>query len=353
MRETDVMEAGYVRLRQHVIDMIARSGSAQKKIPSVRELGKSIGMSHFTAIKAIRDLIDDGYLETRAGVGTFTRPGAFFPDRIRLVAYVFGDGKNVFYDKLQWNCMAELGNRILGRSSCYRLQNHFITRSSGGAAADVAAGGYDGVVWLTTDDRILDQITELKRTSGIPLVCIGGKAEGVSSFHWQFSRERYEITRKLLSDGTRRILTVIAHREEAVRAELVESVRRAHEEMGVAFDGRLVLYEDEKTLDTLSGIIDFGLEPDAIAFSGTISPYYSMLTSKLDCENKCTLVSGSLTTFEDMCFSGLMVRRTLPEAMRQAAENLFAQIDDPERAPVVQQPIGIEMVYQKRGKDYE
>ena len=65
-----------IRLTEQVKEeLIASIGSGKfvpgSRIPSVRQLSSRLGVSHLTAAKAIRELIDEGILEARRGAGTF------------------------------------------------------------------------------------------------------------------------------------------------------------------------------------------------------------------------------------------------------------------------------------------
>ncbi|MBB3140711.1 histidine utilization repressor [Halomonas sp. THAF12] len=62
----------YLRIQQHLLDKI-RSGewAPHHQIPPEEQLAKDFGVSRMTANKAIRDLVQQGYLTRQPGVGTF------------------------------------------------------------------------------------------------------------------------------------------------------------------------------------------------------------------------------------------------------------------------------------------
>ncbi|MGP9633524.1 histidine utilization repressor [Halomonas sp. AOP43-A1-21] len=62
----------YQQIRQHLLDKI-QSGDWQlnHQIPAEEQLAKDFGVSRMTANKAIRDLVQQGYLVRQSGVGTF------------------------------------------------------------------------------------------------------------------------------------------------------------------------------------------------------------------------------------------------------------------------------------------
>ncbi|MBQ0833115.1 histidine utilization repressor [Marinobacter sp.] len=62
----------YLKIQQHLLEKI-QSGewSPQHQIPPEEQLARNFGVSRMTANKAIRDLVQQGYLVRQAGVGTF------------------------------------------------------------------------------------------------------------------------------------------------------------------------------------------------------------------------------------------------------------------------------------------
>ncbi|AEY00783.1 GntR family transcriptional regulator [Oceanimonas sp. GK1] len=71
----------YQQIKQHILARI-ESGAypLHQQIPPEQELAGQFGVSRMTAHKAIRDLVQEGYLVRRAGLGTFvTEPKAESP----------------------------------------------------------------------------------------------------------------------------------------------------------------------------------------------------------------------------------------------------------------------------------
>ncbi|PSJ44044.1 histidine utilization repressor [Zobellella endophytica] len=71
----------YQQIKQHILDRI-QSGEypLHQQIPPEQELAGQFSVSRMTAHKAIRDLVQEGYLMRRAGLGTFvTEPKAESP----------------------------------------------------------------------------------------------------------------------------------------------------------------------------------------------------------------------------------------------------------------------------------
>ena len=62
----------YLQIKQHLLDKI-QSGefASHHQIPPEEQLAEQFGVSRMTANKAIRDLVQEGYLVRQAGLGTF------------------------------------------------------------------------------------------------------------------------------------------------------------------------------------------------------------------------------------------------------------------------------------------
>ncbi|MCD8513633.1 MAG: histidine utilization repressor [Nitrincola sp.] len=62
----------FVQIKQYLLDAIQSGRFAiHHKIPPEEQLAKDFGVSRMTANKAIRDLVQEGYLIRQAGLGTF------------------------------------------------------------------------------------------------------------------------------------------------------------------------------------------------------------------------------------------------------------------------------------------
>jgi len=342
-KEIDTPE--YMLIRQFVIDMIARSGNTPKKIPSTREIAKRFNVSHPTVMKGIKDLVNDKYLVTKKGIGTFTCGTAGVGNDVKIVGMLFGDGKVSLYTKMGWRLISEVGNTLLPLSDKYRLQNCQLSCSLKKTAQTINEAAYDGLIWVSPEDKYLHEIQILKNKFNLPLVVIGRNIEGITSFGWNYRQERYNITSHLLKQGKRNILTVNAGTEEMQNIR-IEEVRRAHEDMGIEFNEKMVIPEDAYTVKRLADFLDFGLPIDAIAFTGEIARYYDMLKKKVD-NSKCLVVSGELTTYDDMEFKGLLVKRKIKPAVKVAIDNLLEQINSSGSCETINGSIEIEMEYIK------
>jgi GntR family transcriptional regulator len=65
----------YKQVTDQIKDAIAsRDLAPNERLPSVRELSEALGVSAITVKRAYHDLETDGYILTRAGLGSFVAP---------------------------------------------------------------------------------------------------------------------------------------------------------------------------------------------------------------------------------------------------------------------------------------
>jgi GntR family transcriptional regulator len=67
----------YRQLRDQVVDRILDGSFAEgDAVPSVRQVASDYNINHLTVAKAYQELVDDGLLEKRRGLGMFVLQGA-------------------------------------------------------------------------------------------------------------------------------------------------------------------------------------------------------------------------------------------------------------------------------------
>ena len=63
----------YVTVKAHIVDNILKKLSPGRLIPTQAEISKETGTSLITVKRAIKELEKEGYLEPKAGKGTFVK----------------------------------------------------------------------------------------------------------------------------------------------------------------------------------------------------------------------------------------------------------------------------------------
>ena len=92
--------AEYRQIRKYVVDTVWESGNAPKRLASMRELAAMFNVSIATVQRALKELVDDGYLTVRAGVGLFTNPEQRWTyEKTDVIGMLVADGRQIYYEK--------------------------------------------------------------------------------------------------------------------------------------------------------------------------------------------------------------------------------------------------------------
>jgi GntR family transcriptional regulator of arabinose operon len=91
--------AKYISIKQHLIAEIqAGTLDAGMKVPSENKLAQMFSVHHSTAQKALRELVADGYIESRRGSGSYVRQTSQAPSG--NIAIIVNSAKNEFFGNL-------------------------------------------------------------------------------------------------------------------------------------------------------------------------------------------------------------------------------------------------------------
>lgn len=140
-----------LKIRHYVIGQLYQSGGRQRKLPSARELASRFGLAMSTVSLALGELVEEGYLIPRKGVGFFINPARLsWPlegTMPLLVGIVAGDGKNYYHDSFYWQEYAPLVSCLIARGWNIRpvsLESH----QEPEIVEELANIEVDALVWL-------------------------------------------------------------------------------------------------------------------------------------------------------------------------------------------------------------
>lgn len=335
VNEPDVVE--YMKIRKFVISQIARcSGAGSMRLSSTREMAKRFGVSQPTVIRALKDLIADGHLIVKPGIGTFINPhGQEVRSDSKIFAIVTWDGKKSFIDRMVLNYETTFIDALLDYSHKFKVQNCELTSSLKEADVEIAQGGYDGVIWISPREDAIPAILRLK-AAGMAVLIAGVKVDGISSCRIDFVADNYEVAKLMLQEGRQKIMLVApAARTAACRARAADGlsgIKAAFREFGREFDPSWVVTEDER--ENFGRVLDL-TKPDAIIFNVHIQPYLEAVRARHDIVSECRLYCGKWSISKDMNYTGYLGIIDLQTAAERAVANLVAQMNAPETAEIL------------------
>lgn len=321
--------AAYERIRSLVIGQMAKSGDAPMRLSSYRELAEAFGVTPPTVLKALKDLVADGFLVVRPGVGTFTNPARLGGSAAtRIVGCFAGDGRNVFLDRPFWRLLPPFADALLERDGDLRLQHGFLP---GGELDGIGSMGLDAVLWFAPSAAIRPRLQELRSRHGLPVLAVMGRCPGVSSFWFDDEVDNERIASRMLAEGRRRILLLAPSEPDPAAERGVERAFAAH---GLAFDSRWVIRDSPDERALFARTVQT-LRPDGIICNCQITPYWPALKGSLELATNCRVYTGIYPLHRGLGYVGWAGEPDLAADAPLAAANMAAQFSDPPGAEVL------------------
>ena len=110
-------QSSYMRIRHYVFDWLASREGSVTRLPSNRELAEKFGVSQPTVVRALQELVREGYLTNRRGVGLFSNPDRIGTRESRIGGFVFGDGRWAYLSRDAFHTAGCIGGELLERDS--------------------------------------------------------------------------------------------------------------------------------------------------------------------------------------------------------------------------------------------
>jgi hypothetical protein len=321
------------KIRQQVLNLIYKSGSTPQRLGSSREIAKEFGVAHTTVVRALKGLIDDGFVTVKPRVGAFTNPCAQGPRAgLRIFGLLFGDGKVAFLNRVNWQFGNAMADSLLEYDCDFNIQQVFLSGPLDQADKELRKIRLDGVIWILPTEKALPAIVRLK-AAGMPVAVadILHRPEGVTCFALDYERDSFEAARLMLREGRRRIMAAVPGDSPSVAAAVVEGVARAHREAGLDYDRSLVFRRVVGEEDSLKHVLPVA-RPDGIVFQCDIRPLWKSVSSALDIADGCRLYSHCFIVARSLGYVGYVAE---PQRTPAFAENMAAQAANPLEAPVL------------------
>ena len=144
-----------MRIRQYVVNQVANTNGRAGKIMSERDLCKRFSVARGTARKALEDLVKEGYLVPKRGMGTFINPKKSAGYRVQVsnkVGVILSSGMLVNITQDYQRALMGVFEVFSSRNVAVQLVN-FPARTARDTFQDVAALGFDGLLWLHPPTR--------------------------------------------------------------------------------------------------------------------------------------------------------------------------------------------------------
>ncbi len=248
-----------MRIRHYVFDYLAQTTGSVTRIPSNRELAERFNVSQPTVVRALQELIKEGYLIHRPGVGLFSNPGRFDARESKIWGIIFGDGRWAYLARDAFYAASVIGGALLKKDNNHLLK--LITMGETSRDNFPELGNLSGIVWWGPEAKVIPDLRRIAET--IPVVVISGQVPGIDCYYYDFEAENYETARQLISRGCRKLALVRSH----YIPEAVAGIERACGEAGIAFSEEFILGNDLADEHKLEQLVAEGKAPDGIIFN--------------------------------------------------------------------------------------
>ncbi len=333
----------YRRVRQFVLDRIAVHEDPRKRFLSEREISRIMGVSRLTVRYALKELVEDEWLQVRKGEGMFVNPdrcwrnGVVNRKRYRVMI-IWQDGKLMTLDGFFIGILEQLC--AVFKSYPIEMQNVNFIGGTERIREEIEMYHPDGILWVRPPDQLYPLVEELRRM--VP-VCILGREKGKSGFSVALD---YEAAGRIAAEyfcahGCRKVAFVGGMPSWEIRSPIYTGWRSVFLDRYGECDDSLNLYQySADSMEKLDHLL--AGDPDGIFIFGCD---YILLDNRLAGQRK--RIPRILT---DENFWGTYRAHNPPDAKlfllppemaRAAAEVLFRAMSEPEyqKNEIVFQPI--------------
>lgn len=285
-------------IRQYAYDHGRSNPGKEAKILSERELCKIYNVSRPTVRKALDELVEEGYLVIRKGLGTFTNPSMFIgfktPGNRLAIGIIVGTGKHVTYADYFWPIISAAGRFITDDFGTVRILQ--LVHDNEHAVKEIGLLNLDGIIWVHPSPDRTSVIHQLQ-DSGLQVVCIGHRPddEGVNNVVNDYFNIGHIAAEYLLNRGHRNIIFI--KNEDSWSATLrLDGFRKAFLDKGLKYDEKLILDNPKEITEDIGKMLRFGIDFTAcFAFGWCVWDAVAALKSGLgdDFMDKCEIVSNT------------------------------------------------------------
>jgi len=203
MKEKASKELSAGTLIQHeIINILLRYPDKLIRLPSAAELAAKFNMSVRTVTRALKVMVDEGYIEGRQGVGMFSIPGKMFclpENNFKIIGLLCGDGRLMILTASWWRQLSYTGMAVTPELSSYVRYITLTVGTEEGAYQELRLMNLDAVVVL---DGALHVLRALKRLydEGMPVMTVGHDQEGLPAARSSWDTAYEEMGRLFIQE---------------------------------------------------------------------------------------------------------------------------------------------------------
>lgn len=344
-------ETDFMKIRHFVIDTVATNGNLPVRFPPTRKLAEMFGVSQPTALRAVRALIEEGYLTACKGGGTISRPATLaLSNQMKIYGLLTYQGCQVFDDLFFMNITSAAAMELMRRRNNYRTKTLYV-ETPPLLEKTVRQESLAGLILLCAEEHIASYAENLRK-SGLPVVSFMKRLEGISSVYDPVEKRVRETLRRLFAENRTHIL-LVCRPDSYFIGPIRAGAAKACAEAGVPA-GQVIILDKSmaESREKIAELLEFGLKFDAVFFYSFHHAIYELLQSRFDFQEECRVLCDDTSVTDDLNYTGYAVRYDLKHAAEKLIDLLLKQTEHPEEPPQYA-PVDFNMVLYRNGVPVE
>ena len=189
-----------LKIRHYVMGILYHAGNTSVQIMSSRELAAHFGIARSTVSLALKELVDDGFLIPKRGIGNFTNPKMFFALRKDtmppLIGIVLESGRNFYVTESGWKSLRPTCDEVIREGynlRCLQLSG----TDEDEVFEEIMSSQVDALIWI---DHVALKESLMKRLAdaGLPVICDNSGFSQVDTVVYDTDSACYEIGKELV-----------------------------------------------------------------------------------------------------------------------------------------------------------
>jgi DNA-binding LacI/PurR family transcriptional regulator len=331
----------YMRIRQYVLNRMYHA-EKQEMLPAEREMGELFKVSRKTVRKALSDLINEGYVISKARCGNFINPAKKYDHyknfyHAKNIGMLISCGMNIRHSRhilllLQGACQA-----LAERLATIEFLN---VSSQGNIYEQVIALKLDGLLWIPFNINGREALHKFNQSSLPVMPVVMAERDFVESGNCVYVEEKEgycKAVEYLFSLGHKRILYVGANPENKKLLPDMTGFCQAHKRHGIKLIDKLIINESQTTEAEFEKLLKMRPLPFTAVLCRSI--FCGMIYQAVSKRGMRIPEDFSLITEEDEWSLGLSlnpdrIRSPLQKMGYAAANSLMNLVDNKAKVPV-------------------
>lgn len=265
-KEQPAPMSAQLKVRNYIINLLFHHANESVRIPSYNELAPKLGVARSSVQLALKQLIKEGFLVSKVGVGTFSKPQAlgnshFGDQRFKIVGIILGDGRYVYYHYSVWLQLSAIGNALAHRGIFIQI----ITLGSyddTNMLNEITSRNLDGLIWLDPYPAREEMIRELSRS--LPVCLTRYKMNDVDFVDFNRNTEGAALARELIRLNRKKVFISPCVCNNPYK---IDGFKREFLAAGVPIEPCVFFNDRASFLENLEARLKSGNTPEAMALN--------------------------------------------------------------------------------------